>query len=566
MLSRSGVWGLALAVSSALLVGCRAVKPTAMPALHKNSTALKSETESPAVEPPEEELTDAYAHYGTGVINEMSDEPGLALDEYYQAARKNPEDDALVLAVSLRLLQANRLDQALEILTRATQVPGASAAMYARLGMLYSRMGNSDLAIEADRNAIKRGPRMLAGYQSLFLNYLRTDQKKKALSLLDEAARVPGTDAEFLIGVAELYANLGLQVPAQKSMNFSRALALLQQADKMKIPDPRLRLRLADGFESLGEEVPATVIYRDLLKELPDNSMLRENIRAKLVNLYLRGNNPKLAAEQLKALLRDNPTDAEAYYWLGRIACDEREYGQAVEYFGKTLLLKPNFEPGYYELARAQIGAHQNRQAQDTLEKAHGQFPQNFALEYLSALACIGEKDYTNALSHFNAAEVIALARDTNHLSAEFYFEFGAACERTRDFAQAENCFDKCLHLSPDFSDAMNYLGFMWADRGEKLDQARELIEKALKLEPKNAAYLDSMGWVLFKLHHPQQALDYVLQAVRLSEEPDPALYDHLGDIYATMGRPDKALEAWNKSLSLEPSDAVRLKIQTVQK
>src|SRR4029077_15474753 len=95
-------------------------------------------------------------------------------------------------------------------------------------------------------------------------------------------------------------------------------------------------------------------------------------------------------------------------------------------------------------------------------------------------------------------------------LMDSFYFQFGAACERAGDFAQSEKYFEKCLDLAPNFSQAQNYLGYMWAERGEKLDRARDLIEKALKAEPKNAAYLDSMGWVLFKLQRPKEALDYL--------------------------------------------------------
>ena len=101
----------------------------------------------------------------------------------------------------------------------------------------------------------------------------------------------------------------------------------------------------------------------------------------------------------------------------------------------------------------------------------------------------------------------------------------------------------------------------MWAERGEKLDQARDLIGKALKAEPKNAAYLDSMAWVLLKLHQPKAALDYILKAVQFSDEADATLYDHLGDIYAALGQKDKARQAWNKSLSLEANDSIRKKL-----
>ena len=101
----------------------------------------------------------------------------------------------------------------------------------------------------------------------------------------------------------------------------------------------------------------------------------------------------------------------------------------------------------------------------------------------------------------------------------------------------------------------------MWAERGENLEPAREMIERALKAEPKSAAYLDSMGWVLYKLNQPKEALDYILKAVAASDDEDATIYDHLGDIYAALKQMDKAHEAWRKSLSVEKSDAVQKKL-----
>jgi tetratricopeptide (TPR) repeat protein len=101
----------------------------------------------------------------------------------------------------------------------------------------------------------------------------------------------------------------------------------------------------------------------------------------------------------------------------------------------------------------------------------------------------------------------------------------------------------------------------MWADRGVNLEKARELIEKAVKAEPKNAAYLDSLAWTLFKQNQPQEALRYMLQAIDLSKEPDPTLLDHLGDIYGALKQPEKAREAWEKSLSLEPNESIKKKL-----
>jgi tetratricopeptide (TPR) repeat protein len=566
MLSRSSCWVVLLAATGVLVTGCRLEHPRSLTAQARDSIAAEPEKRQVTSGGSEEELTEAHAHYATGIIHELQDQPELALEEYYEAALKDPENETLVLEVSSRFLQANQSERALELLTRATARPGASGSLYARMGFIYSKLGKFDLAIRANRNAIKRQPRSLIGYQNLFLNYLQNKQDKEALGVLDEAANVPRTDADFLIGLAELHANFGLQVPAQKQPANTRALAILQRAEQMKIVDPQLRLKLADGFNLLGKDGQAAQIYMDLVDRLPDQPLWRENIRSKLADIYLRGHEPKRAAEQLEAVLRDNPTDIQAYYVLGSIAYDEKKYSEAEEYFNKVLLLDPNIERVYYELSDAQISANRNRQALETLERARQKFSENFLLEYLSGMAYSRQKDYTNAFNRFNAAEVFAQARDTNLLTREFYFQFGAACERKGDNAQAERYFEKCLQLSPKFAEALNYLGFMWADHGEKLDRARELIGDALKDNPQNAAYLDSMGWVLFKLGRPKEALGYLLEAIRYSEEEDVTLYDHLGDIYTALGQKDKAREAWGKALSIEPNEQVRKKMEPAGK
>jgi len=97
----------------------------------------------------------------------------------------------------------------------------------------------------------------------------------------------------------------------------------------------------------------------------------------------------------------------------------------------------------------------------------------------------------------------------------------------------------------------------------EDLDEAFKLIQKAVQLEPTNAAFLDSLGWVIYRLGKPEEALNWLLKSIEYSDEPDPTLYDHLGDIYSTLGHADKAHEAWKKSLSIEPNDDIQKKLDS---
>ncbi len=492
----------------------------------------------------------------------MNERHDVALEEFYQAAAQDPDNETLTIDLSRKLLQSKQPEKAIQLLTKSSERPNASGAIFAQLGFAFSQLGKADQAMAANRAAIKKDPRSIAGYQNLYLNFSQAKKNAEALKVLDEAASRSDVSAEFLLSVSEFYQNFAIQVPSQREAIRAKALSALKRADKVAPDNSSVHLRLADGFSALGDQKRATQLYLEVLKDLPDVPLLRERIHSKLTEIYLRDKDHKAAMEQLQAIVRDDPSNAQAYYFLGSIAFEENRLSEALDNFSKTILLNRNFEQAYYDLALTQISLNKTSDALATLDTARKKFSENFVTEFWTGMAYSHQKEYKSALRYFTSAEIIARASDPKRLNKEFYFQAGAAAERSGDLAQAEKYFGKCLELSPEFPEAQNYLGYMWAEHGTNLDRAKELIEKAVKAEPKNAAYLDSLGWVYYKMEKPKEGLDYILKAVELSEQPDATLYDHLGDVYAALRQQGKAREAWEKSLALEANEDVRKKLE----
>jgi len=501
------------------------------------------------------------------ILHEQNEEYESAADEYFRAAMADPANERLVLEVSGRLIRFRQSEKpddrsielrnkVVELLRKAVSVSGASGLIYARLGLAYSMVGKKEQAIEANRQAIKRMPGSLSGYQYLAQIYLQGGQTDEGLKVLDEAAKQPKPDAMFLIDLGETYVAFG----RAGSMDTVRVRALdsFKRAAVQKPSNAPLIQRLADGFTTLGETDLAIDAYKQLLERMPGLTAVHD----KLVELYLRKQDRTNATIHLRELIREAPANPQSQYLLGSMLFEDKQPKEAVDAFRRTILLSPNFEPAYYDLAAAQMNSEQAADALETLGKARQKFQASFMGEFYTALAYSRLKDYTNSLNHLTVAEVIARATATNRLTHSFYFQLGSAYERNHKFKEAEGHFRKALELSPDFAEALNYLGYMWAERGENLDEARAMIEKALKQEPKNAAFLDSLGWVFFKLGKPREALAPTLQAIELNEEPDATLYDHLGDIYAALNKPDKAREAWQKSIAIEPNEKVGSKLK----
>ena len=214
MLRRNRFWTTVWAIGIVLVAGCRT---SPRPKLWAQESHIAADGRRlPGSDPALDNLAEAHAHYAAGVIYEVDEQPEAALKEYSLAALKDPDNEPLVLEVSHRLLQNKQTESALELLSRAAARPNVSGAVLARLGFVYSQLGKFDQAAAVSRAAIKKGPGSLVGYQNLCLNYLQNKQPQEALKVLDEAGRQPKVDAEFLVGLAELYAHLGLQVPAQR--------------------------------------------------------------------------------------------------------------------------------------------------------------------------------------------------------------------------------------------------------------------------------------------------------------------------------------------------------------
>ncbi len=527
--------------------GCQHAKPPLTPA-NGGLLALPDP-------PPATALEQAHAHYMAGVIHDLSQSSADAVEQFAQAVRKDPDNEDLLLEVSERLIESGRGQDAYDVLQKATARAGASGELYAQLGLVCAQLGRTNEALTASHTALRKSPDAVEAYRTLFAIYVQNKSFTPAHQVLDQAGKQPDLPPEFLVNLSEMYNTLGRLLPSRRDELRAEALQALAAAEKQNPSDPNLRLKLADGFNLLGQRDQAAPIYLDLLNRYPDSPIVRTQVRAKLIDIYLRGQDRTNATAQLEAMARDNPSDPQAYFFLGSLASEQKHPDRAADWFRKALLFKPDFEPAYYDLAMAQIALTNSPGALATLGQARTRFGEKFITEFLTGLAYGAQTNYTESIQHFTSAEVIAQATDKQRLNEYLYFQIGVTYERLGKFELATDYLEKCLAVAPQFTEAMNYLGYSWADRGENLERARELLEKAVQLEPENGAYLDSLGWALFKLNQPAKALELLQKAIALTPEPDPTLFDHLGDIYDALKEPVQARGAWQKALRLDPKN-----------
>ena len=159
------------------------------------------------------------------------------------------------------------------------------------------------------------------------------------------------------------------------------------------------------------------------------------------------------------------------------------------------------------------------------------------------------------------AAYTGAILRDAPSAGAwRLFFERGISYERAHDWAHAEPDLERAVELAPDQASVLNYLGYAWADRGQHLDRARQMLQHAVRLQPNDGAIIDSLGWVKLRTGDETGAVTDLERAVEMQPE-DAEVNGHLGDAYWAVGRHVEAQNQWRRALNLHPTadDAAHL-------
>lgn len=212
------------------------------------------------------------------------------------------------------------------------------------------------------------------------------------------------------------------------------------------------------------------------------------------------------------------------------------------------------------EIGRAGALKSQDRadaaiEALQTLARSHGDIQRvHFALADLLR----SEERFDEAEVAYTAA--IDLATEAKPEDWVLYFYRGICHEQSKDWAPAEADFRKALDLNPTQPQVLNYLGYGLVDRGEKLDEALGMIEKAVAGDPDQGYIIDSLAWAYFKLGRYADALE-PMEKASLLEPVDPIVTDHLGDVYWMNDRKLEARFQWRRALSFEPSETDKARI-----
>jgi len=286
-----------------------------------------------------------------------------------------------------------------------------------------------------------------------------------------------------------------------------------------------------------------------------------------------------------------------SHYIMALFYDDLGELDSAVQEYEKALSLDKNNYLTHFNLAVTLIRKDEIKRARDELSCAVKLNPEAAEPHALLAILNMADGNWDQATKEYETALKGALrldpkdieiykslgalyirqgnikeAKDTYRIISELtpydpevHFYLGVIYAELKENLLLEEELKKAISLKPDYTEALNFLGYIYVEENKNFKEAEDLISRALKIDPDNGAYLDSLGWLYYKKGRIKEAKEILTRAASLM--PDPVIFDHLGDVYLKMRDSESARINWQESLRLNPNqDKIEEKLKGLKK
>lgn len=507
------------------------------------------------LEPPRPAAIKARARFMEGKILEMEGNTEEALEAYSQALKLEPDNFPVALKVAQRQIDLNNPEAAVRALEKAASFPKPPAEIFAWLGFAYSIIGNIPTSKEAIQKALELDPSNLLAYQTLAEIHIRIGEADEAQRVLDQALSQKYYSFPPLLTLLEFIENVSLAEAWSPTWTRPRSFELLKKLESYVSENPLLLVEIADRYWNLGESERAIEFYYKAMDQFPSLSSRRR----KLLTYFME---QERWQEALEMLNREAAFDPENPLWdvtRAEILNQLEEFEAAENKLREALVKNPEAEPVYLQLARTLFTQGKVDLARDVIRSAEEKFGQDFDRNFLMAFIELNAKRHEQSVERIELAEKLGKEKSSGGLNHVFYFQMAVVYEAAKKYEKASEALLQSLNIKSNFAEAMNFLGYMWADKNMRLPEARVWINKALKLEPNNPAYQDSMAWVLYRQGNYEEALTWINKSKEGFQDPDPVILEHLGDIQWKLGQQQAAVETWKAALKLDPENETLL-------
>lgn len=487
---------------------------------------------------------DVETHLLLGQLYGLAHDSAKAEIEFKAAQKIDPNSEEVVLSIARLYSEQGDLPRAAKVI-EGVPTDDRSARMDFALAGIYDQLKQPKNAVKAYRAAVEEDPDNADAKRGLAAALTASGQMDEAAKIYAQILGSDPQDAQALIREADIQRQQG---------HYEQALATLKKAQGLVSDNVELSYNLALVYDALGRFDDSIKTLKQLLTAtLPPDGKYTDADRSNralfldrlaivdreanrtddavaaykemqqlggdfqargadgIVDAYRDAHNWKAALDAAAAAAKAMPTNHDIQLTYARQLADAGKVDEALKLANAQLSGTPDDRDIYFTMADIDVRDKRWRDASEILDKAE------------------------------------ALATKPEEKAFVAYYR-GTVAERQKLYDQAEIEFRKGLQLVPDFAPIENYLGYMLAERGQKLDEAVAMLKKVVTFDPQNGAYLDSLAWAYYKQGQYALAEGFERKAaLRMSN--DPTVLDHLGEIDAKTGKLPQAVDEWQRSL-----------------
>ncbi len=413
-----------------------------------------------------------------------------------------------------RLLQLQKPDEALKIYQSVTDRFGPDADVYFQMAQIYNATGKLDKATDAINGMLEFEPGNFEVKKTLGDLYLRRDSVDTALRIYNELAERQPQNLELRAAIAHAY------LVKQDYDRASEQLDIILRRDTLSVDD---QIKFGQIFTQFIQKDSAVAPY----------------------------------AEKMFMKIRDeHPDDWRPYWFLGAINNIMKDDSSALINFTKVKNLAQWNADGWVGIASIYYDREKLDTAISILNEAKKFVPEEFRIYFLLGIS------YQRKHEDIDAATALEKAVQLNQRSVDALTALASVYDEMKRTDESDSIYEKALRLDPKNNLLLNNYGYSLAERGMQLDRAMKMSKEAVAQQPDNQSYLDTYGWIYYRMGNYQEAEKWIRKAIDLGSKSS-VIHEHLGDIYFKLGDKDKAMEYWQKGLQFDStSPSLKDKIQ----
>ncbi len=521
-----------------------------------------------------ETMLKARDFYLKGIFMQQEARYTEALIEFYQALQYDSLSAAIYSAIAENHMKLAHFESAEMLLKKALKISPHNLDALQLLAQCRLRLGKDAAAIEVFENILKQNPYDDDARQYVLLLYEKNKDYKGLARQYEQLIKLYGADVRHNERLADLYL---------KTKQYDKALHYLNALLMMDSTSAQIYYLIGQVKDKQNKPREAVVYYHKALRFDPllQGALERLNLWYRsnkdwqaIIDLYL----PVFAADSTSGQAR--VIIAESYYYLeafdrarnyllplvqvkhpvgpllelmGRIEYESDRLPQAAHYFRKSIEQDKENKLSWLFLAFTTSKMDSLKETEDIYKKALVQFPEDASIwSYYGANLQRQEKYRQSVKAFEKALELDSL--DRNALSS-----LPVVYETLKMFNRSDSLYEIGIKRLPDYDLLLNNFSYSLSERGLRMQDALEMAKNAVAAQPDNTAYLDTIGWIYFKLGNLTEAEKYIKKSVE--QRPASAVVlEHLGDVYAAMKKMEAAQKYWRQAFELDKTNTELLK------